>query len=241
MTTLNTPRTATASGRLARAIVSWQGLTYPTVSWGGGGGGPPPGHDTRGHDATGRLTTNHNTTGHNTTGHNTTGHNPPRPSARKRFPFVTMLLASAFLLLASAAAFAVEPSERLADPVLEARARTISEGLRCLVCQNESIDESNADLAHDIRIFVRQLLTQGDTNAQVIQAVVTRYGQFVLLKPPVEPATYVLWYGPPLLVVIGLAGSLLWLRRRQTIPADAAPLSPEETRRLDGLMRERDG
>jgi cytochrome c-type biogenesis protein CcmH len=170
----------------------------------------------------------------------TDGSQPIRSPARRQ-RFTAMVLASAFLLLASATAFAVEPSERLADPVLEARARTISEGLRCLVCQNESIDESNADLAHDIRIFVRQLLTKGDTNAQAIQAIVSRYGQFVLLKPPVEPATYVLWYGPPLLVAIGLAGSLLWLRRRQTILADTAPLSPEEASRLDGLMREHDG
>ncbi|HEX4367891.1 MAG TPA: cytochrome c-type biogenesis protein [Rhodopila sp.] len=152
-----------------------------------------------------------------------------------------MLLAGAMVLLASALAFAVEPSERLADPVLEARARSISEGLRCLVCQNESIDESSATLAHDIRIFLRQRLTAGDTNAQAIQAVVDRYGQFVLLKPPVEPATYVLWYGPPILVAAGLAGSLLWLRRRKTASADTAPLSAEETSRLDGLMRELDG
>jgi cytochrome c-type biogenesis protein CcmH len=147
----------------------------------------------------------------------------------------------ALVLLAGFAAFAVEPSERLANPALEARARTISGELRCLVCQNESIDESGADLAHDIRIFVRQRLTAGDTDAQAVQAVVSRYGQFVLLKPPVEPATYVLWYGPPLLVAAGLAGSLLWLRRRQAVSSDTPPLSAEETHRLNGLMRESDG
>jgi cytochrome c-type biogenesis protein CcmH len=151
-----------------------------------------------------------------------------------------MMILSALVLFTACTAFAVEPSERLADPVLEARARTISSELRCLVCQNESIDESGADLAHDIRIFVRQRLTAGDTNAQAIQAIVNRYGDFVLLKPPVEPATYVLWYGPPLLVVAGLAGSVLWLRRRQIASADTAPLSAEETRRLAGLMRETD-
>jgi cytochrome c-type biogenesis protein CcmH len=146
------------------------------------------------------------------------------------------------LLVTSVTAFAVEPSERLTDPALEARARTISEGLRCLVCQNESIDESGADLAHDIRIFVRQRLTDGDTNAQAIQAVVSRYGSFVLLKPPVEPATYVLWYGPPLLVTVGLAGTLIWMKRRQSAPVlDATPLSPEELYRVDGLMQEHDG
>jgi cytochrome c-type biogenesis protein CcmH len=144
------------------------------------------------------------------------------------------------LLLSAVPVLAVEPGERLADPALEARARTISGELRCLVCQNESIDESGADLAHDIRILVRQRLTAGDTDAAAIQAIVDRYGAFVLLKPPVEPATYVLWYGPPALVLFGLAGAMVWLRRRHVVSADATPLSPEETRRLDGLMREND-
>jgi cytochrome c-type biogenesis protein CcmH len=151
---------------------------------------------------------------------------------------VAALLAAAVLL--PLAAQAVEPNERLANPALEARARAISGQLRCLVCQNESIDESGADLAHDIRIFVRQRLTAGDTDGQAIQAVVSRYGTFVLLKPPVEPATYVLWYGPPALVLLGLAGSLLWLRRRQANPAVDTPLNADETRRLNGLMRETD-
>jgi cytochrome c-type biogenesis protein CcmH len=146
------------------------------------------------------------------------------------------LLAALFLLTAFAA-HAVEPAERLADPALEARARTISSQLRCLVCQNESIDESGADLAHDIRMFVRERLAAGDTNAQAIQAIVNRYGQFVLLKPPVEPATYVLWYGPPALLAAGVLGALLWLKRRQPATAETVPLSAEETSRLDGLMR----
>jgi cytochrome c-type biogenesis protein CcmH len=142
----------------------------------------------------------------------------------------------ALFLLTAAAAQAVEPSERLADPALEARARMISSQLRCLVCQNESIDESGADLAHDIRMFVRERLTAGDTDPQAMQALVNRYGQFVLLKPPVEPATYVLWYGPPLLLLIGLTSTLVWLKRRQPMPADTGPLSAEEASRLDGLM-----
>ena len=145
----------------------------------------------------------------------------------------------AMVLLAASPAYAVEPRERLADPAMEARARTISGELRCLVCQNESIDESGADLAHDIRVFVRQRLAGGDSDRQAMQAIVSRYGSFVLLKPPVEPATYILWYGPPLLVAAGLAGTMLWLRRRPASVA-AAPLSAEESRRLDGLMRERD-
>jgi cytochrome c-type biogenesis protein CcmH len=167
----------------------------------------------------------------------------PRGAVRAKMRTMFGVLAGAVVaaVLVVAAAKAVEPNERLADPALEARARAISGQLRCLVCQNESIDESAADLAHDIRIFVRQRLTAGDTDAQTIQAVVSRYGQFVLLKPPVEPATYVLWYGPPLLVVVGLAGSLLWLRRRKATGIEAAPLSSEETNRLNGMLRETDG
>jgi cytochrome c-type biogenesis protein CcmH len=149
-------------------------------------------------------------------------------------------IVAALLLLVALAAPAVEPRERLADPAQEARARSISSQLRCLVCQNESIDDSGADLAHDIRVFVRERLTAGDTNAQAMQAMVSRYGSFVLLKPPVEPATYLLWYGPPLLLAAGLAGTLIWLKRRPSSPADIAPLNPEESRRLEGLMREND-
>jgi cytochrome c-type biogenesis protein CcmH len=145
------------------------------------------------------------------------------------------------LLLGALPAGAVEPRERLADPALEARARTISGELRCLVCQNESIDESGADLAHDIRILVRERLTAGDTDAQTIQAVVNRYGAFVLLKPPVEPATYVLWFGPPTLVLAGLVGTAIWLHRRQAAPADTAPLTSDESRRLAGLLRDNEG
>jgi cytochrome c-type biogenesis protein CcmH len=161
---------------------------------------------------------------------------------RAAFAKAVVLLALLLLLplAVPGAVHAVEPRERLANPVLEARARAISSELRCLVCQNESIDESGADLAHDIRVFLREQLTAGDTDAQAIQAVVNRYGAFVLLRPPVEPATYVLWYGPPTLVVVGLLGAIFWLRRRQPVPADTAPLSPEETHRLDGLMREHD-
>ncbi len=134
------------------------------------------------------------------------------------------LLAVAWLFLLVLSAHAVQPGERLANPALEARARAISAELRCLVCQNESIDESNADLAHDIRVLVRQRLTAGDTDAQAIQAVVNRYGAFVLLRPPVEPATYLLWFAPPALVLIGLSGTVLWLRRRRSHVAAPAPL-----------------
>jgi cytochrome c-type biogenesis protein CcmH len=147
------------------------------------------------------------------------------------------------LLLVTVGAHAVEPREKLADPGLESRARVISSGLRCLVCQNESIDDSGADLAHDIRVFVRERLSMGETNTQVVDAVVSRYGSFVLLRPPVEPATYVLWFGPPALVLVGLAGTAIWLRRRRSSAdtATGAPLSAEEQQRLKGILEERDG
>ena len=121
------------------------------------------------------------------------------PSARHAL-LVLLLLFTAFPVSA------VEPSEQLKDPVLEARARSLSSGLRCLVCQNETIDESNASLAHDIRILLRERLTAGDTDAQAVKVIVDRYGQFVLLNPPIQPATYVLWFGPAAILLTGLLG-----------------------------------
>jgi cytochrome c-type biogenesis protein CcmH len=126
----------------------------------------------------------------------------------------------------------------LKNPALEARARAISKELRCLVCQNESIDESNADLAHDLRVLLRQRLAAGDTDRQAINFVVARYGDFVLLRPPVEPATYLLWFGPAALLLAGAAGALIFVRRRNRVRTEPAPLSPQEQRRLDALLRE---
>ena len=140
------------------------------------------------------------------------------------------------LLLASFAARAVEPGERLADPALEARARALSGQLRCLVCQNESIDDSAADLAHDLRVLLRERISKGDTDAQAIQYIVDRYGAFVLLKPPVEPATYALWFGPVALLLVGGLGTFFYLRRRGPAEAAAAPLSADERQRLDRLL-----
>jgi cytochrome c-type biogenesis protein CcmH len=151
-------------------------------------------------------------------------------------------LLAALLLLASLAlpALAVEPNEELADPALEARARQISSGLRCLVCQNETIDESNASLAHDIRIFLRQRLVAGDTDAQAVKAVVDRYGEFVLLKPRLHPATVLLWFGPAAILAIGLGGAFVWLRQRPREATLDAPLSAEERSRLNALLEEKD-
>ena len=130
-----------------------------------------------------------------------------------------MLLAAALLnAIGVPASWAVEPSERLADPGLEARARVISQELRCLVCQNESIDESNAQLAHDLRLLVRRRLVAGDTDQQVLNYIVARYGVFVLLNPPFEPVTWLLWLGPPALVLGAGAILLLRVSRRRLDP-----------------------
>ena len=150
---------------------------------------------------------------------------------------MTRLWAILLLALLAAPALAVEPSERLSDPTLEARARALSGELRCLVCQNESIDESGAPLAHDLRVLLRERIAAGDSDAQAVKFLTDRYGDFVLLKPPVRPATYALWFGPLALLVLAAGGSLVYLRRRKTAP-EAAPLSAAEAGRLDRLMRE---
>jgi cytochrome c-type biogenesis protein CcmH len=150
---------------------------------------------------------------------------------------VRRAIAGAMLLLALAGgAAAVEPAERLADPAMEARAREISKGLRCLVCQNESIDESQADLAHDVRVMLRERLVAGDSDAQATQYIVDRYGAFVLLQPPVSPATYALWFGPPALLLAGIAALVVGARRRPREQPE--PLSDTERERLERMLRE---
>jgi cytochrome c-type biogenesis protein CcmH len=151
---------------------------------------------------------------------------------------VAFLILLAFLALAPLAR-AVEPGEMLANPKLEARARAIGEELRCMVCQNETIEESGATLAHDLRVILRERLLAGDTDQQAIQYMVNRYGQFVLLKPPVEPATYALWFGPAGLLLLAGAGTLYYLRRhRPEAMAAPAPLSDEEESRVAELLGE---
>jgi cytochrome c-type biogenesis protein CcmH len=138
----------------------------------------------------------------------------------------------------SGGALAVEPDEILSDPQLETRARDISTGLRCLVCQNQSIDDSNAPLARDLRILVRERLKAGDSDAQVLDYIVDRYGEFVLLRPRFNPHTYVLWLGTPLLLILALAVIFFAYRRRATgaEPAAAGELSAAEKKRLNKLL-----
>jgi cytochrome c-type biogenesis protein CcmH len=134
-------------------------------------------------------------------------------------------------------ATAVEPKEMLADPTLEGRAREISRGLRCVVCQNESIDESDADLAHDLRVLVRERLVAGDSDEQVVQFIVDRYGDFVLLRPPVKPETYLLWASPAILLLLAGAVIALYLRRHRGAGAIPQPLTAEEQARVDALLK----
>jgi cytochrome c-type biogenesis protein CcmH len=163
----------------------------------------------------------------------------PVPAARLGRNLIAILILVLCALAHAVPAGAVEPGEMLKNPELEARAQAISRQLRCVVCQDETIDESAAPLAHDLRVLLRQRLAAGDTDREVIAYIARRYGQFVLLRPPVEPATYLLWFGPAGLLAIGAAGAVLFIRRRHGRgDAAAAPLSPEERRRVEALMRE---
>ena len=144
------------------------------------------------------------------------------------------LLAALMLLWLALPAFAVNPGEMLADPALEARARAISEGLRCLVCQNESIDDSDADLAHEIRVLVRERLVAGDTDQQAVQYLVDRYGEYVLLKPVFAWHTLALWIAAPAILVAGGVVLFVASRRRRAM-VGPGELSAEEQRALDEL------
>ncbi len=170
---------------------------------------------------------------------------------KKGFILAALLLAflwpSPALFLGPSPAWAVNPDEVMSDPALESRAREISKGLRCLVCQNQSIDDSDADLAKDLRVLVRERLGKGDSDADVVEFVVSRYGDFVLLKPPFKAETLVLWLGPLAILGFGLVVVLMFLRRRVTTGAGGpetagaappAPLSDDEKRRLEALMKD---
>jgi cytochrome c-type biogenesis protein CcmH len=139
------------------------------------------------------------------------------------------------LMMAAAPAFAVNPDEVLSDPALEARARTLSSELRCMVCQNQSIDDSNADLARDLRLLVRERITDGDSDEQVLNYIVSRYGEFVLLKPRVSGRTLLLWGAPVLLILAGGASLIVFARKRAGKPT-GSKLTAEEQARLAELL-----
>jgi len=148
---------------------------------------------------------------------------------------VRRVLALLLVTLLALPALAVEPSEMLKDPALEARAREIGQALRCVVCQNQSIDDSAAEVARDMRRAVRERLSAGDNDAQVFDFMVVRYGDYVLLKPPFKLGTLLLWLGAPLVLLSAAAAIMLTaLRRRATAPLP--PLSDEERERLRSLL-----
>ncbi|KQY27535.1 MULTISPECIES: cytochrome c-type biogenesis protein [Rhizobium/Agrobacterium group] len=150
---------------------------------------------------------------------------------------IRRLLVLVFLLLSISPVFAVNPDEVLADPALETRARELSAQLRCMVCQNQSIDDSNAELAKDLRLLVRERITNGDSDDDVIAYVVSRYGEFVLLNPRFEMKTLLLWGAPVLLLLAG-AAAMLAAARRRTGKVTGTALSADEQARLDAILKD---
>ena len=153
---------------------------------------------------------------------------------KKHLLFVLILVCANFPLSINA----VEPNEILKNPQLEMRARMLSKNIRCLVCQNQSIDDSNASLAKDLRRIVREQLVNGASDNEIFDFLVKRYGDFVLLKPPIKPTTYILWYGPLFLFIIGIFASILFLSRRKKILPEP-PLTNEEVEKLSKLTLNR--
>ena len=149
--------------------------------------------------------------------------------------FIAGLLALLGALLLSQPAGAVTPDEILKDPALEARARVLSQELRCMVCQNQSIDDSDAPLAKDLRLLVRERLVKGDSDRQVLDFLVSRYGAFVLLKPPLEISTVLLWGLPPAALLGGIVALLAMARRRKALVLEPAALSRDEQSRMRKL------
>ncbi len=161
--------------------------------------------------------------------------------------FAVFLLIPSFLLIAPFNnAFAVQPDEILSDPKQEKRAREISKGLRCLVCQNQSIDDSNADLAKDLRLIVRERIVIGDNNQQVMQYIIDRYGNYVLLEPPVNFQTIILWLGPLIILLFGIFAVVVWYRgikkdndkQNPKNNKNIAKLSTSEQARLEAILKE---
>ena len=142
------------------------------------------------------------------------------------------------LTLLASPALAVQPDEVLPDPAMEARAREISKDLRCLVCRNESIDESNAELARDLRLLVRERLVAGDSNTEVVEFIVDRYGEYVLLRPTASGSNLLLWIAGPAMLVLGLGAAVLYLRRRRVADgASVEALTEAEKARLDEILK----
>lgn len=148
-----------------------------------------------------------------------------------------MIRAALIWLLLAAPAFAVQPDEVLDDPALEERARELSKGLRCLVCRNESIDESNADLARDLRLLVRERLVAGDSDSEVIDFVVARYGEYVLLRPRTDGANLILWIAGPASLLAAAGIGAAYLRKRRVAHAPEA-LNREEAERLRQILED---
>lgn len=136
------------------------------------------------------------------------------------------------------ASWAVEPEEMLSDPALEARAREITRELRCVVCQNQSIDDSNADLARDMRLLVRERLRKGDTNEQTLAFLVARYGNYILLKPPLQTDTILLWFSPALFLALGAFLLRSYFKSMNTASIAPSPLSPAEEAELKKMSEE---
>jgi cytochrome c-type biogenesis protein CcmH len=150
----------------------------------------------------------------------------------RRVALIGLLLS----LATPGAAPAVQPDEMLKDSALESRARDLSRELRCMVCQNQSIDDSEAPLARDLRLLVRERLTKGDSDQQVLSFLVSRYGEFVLLRPPLEWHTLLLWGLPPAALAAGTIGLFIMSRRRRSVAAEADPLNRDEEQRLSTLV-----
>lgn len=151
---------------------------------------------------------------------------------------MTRLAALLIALLLAWPAMGVQPDEVLSDPLLESRARELSKELRCLVCRNESIDDSNADLARDLRLLVRERLVAGDTDAEVKAFLVDRYGEFVLLRPAFSWTNAALWFAGPILFLIGLVAAIVYIRARKPEEASSEPaaLSVEERKELERIL-----
>ncbi len=147
---------------------------------------------------------------------------------------------AALLWLMAAPAWAIYAEQPLADPVKEARAQELMRGLRCLVCQNQAISESDAGLARDLRNLVRERLAAGDSDAQALRYIVDRYGDWVLLEPPFKTSTLALWFGPAVLFLLGFAAVVAYQRRHRAAAPGAAPLSADEQERLRRLLDDQD-